>query len=93
MQQRLKLYRRLPANGLVIFCGTVCDGFGGEVEKERGKQKGGGGKRLLVDFEPFRKVSRSLYLCGSQFHVEPLWPLMEAEDAGEAYGFIVVDGK
>ena len=44
-QQRLKLYNKVPPNGLVIYCGTVIT--------DEGKEK-----KLNIDFEPF-KVSAS----------------------------------
>jgi len=29
-------------------------------------------KRLLIDFEPYRPINTSVYLCDSRFHVEAL---------------------
>ena len=57
-QQRLGLYSRgLPANGLVIYCGTcTIDG-----RKER---------KLSLDFEPFKPLKKSLYWCGNRFQTE-----------------------
>lgn len=75
-QQRLKLYRSVPRNGLTLFCGTVQD--------KRGKQK-----RLCIDYEPFQPLSRSVYLCDSKFHTEELRKHLEDN---EAFGFIIIDG-
>jgi len=63
---------------LVIYCGTI---FG-----EDGKTE----KKILIDFEPFKPINTSLYLCDNKFHVEPLKELLECEDV---FGFIVVDGN
>lgn len=46
-QQRLKLYTRVPANGLVVYTGTVMTDDGKE-------------KKLNVDFEPFKPINTSL---------------------------------
>lgn len=74
-QQRLKLYRFIPKNGLCIFCGTcVID------DKE---------KKYTLDFEPFKPINKSLYMCDNKFHAEPLAELLD-DDA--RYGFIVIDG-
>lgn len=76
-QQRLKLFTKVPPNGLVIYCGTVI----GEDGKE---------KRVTYDLEPFKKLSCSLYMCDNKFHTEPLMSLLETD---EKYGFIVMDGN
>ena len=78
VQQRLKLYSKVPDNGLAVFCGNITiDG----TTKE---------KKMLFDFEPFRPVSRSLYHCDSRFHTECLEELLADEDR---IGFIVMDGN
>ncbi|GKT32923.1 Eukaryotic peptide chain release factor subunit 1, partial [Aduncisulcus paluster] len=74
--QKLKLYSKIPENGLVIFVGTVLT--------EEGKEK-----KLNIDFEPFKPVHTFLYLCDNKFHTEPLQSLLTADSA---FGFIVVDG-
>ncbi|KAJ2078199.1 translation termination factor eRF1 [Coemansia sp. RSA 988] len=75
-QQRLKLYTRTPPNGLVIFCGTILT--------EEGKEK-----KVNIDFEPFKPINTSLYLCDNKFHVEALAELLQADSR---FGFIVIDG-
>lgn len=77
VQQRLKLFNRVPNNGLVLYSGTVIN--------EEGKEK-----KVTIDFEPFKPVNTSLYLCDNKFHVEPLNELLESD---EKFGFIVVDGS
>jgi len=76
-QQRLKLYNRCPPNGLVIYCGTVIT--------EEGKER-----KVNIDFEPFKPINTSLYLCDNKFHTEDLNELLMDD---EAFGFIVMDGN
>lgn len=76
-QQRLKLYTRTPPNGLVLYCGTVVDDDGKE-------------KKMTVDFEPFKPINTSLYLCDNKFHTSDLHELLETD---EKYGFLVMDGN
>lgn len=73
---RLKLINRVPPNGLMLFSGTVLT--------EDGKEK-----KLTLDLEPFKAVSRSLYLCDNKFHTEELHRMLESD---EKFGFIIVDG-
>ena len=76
-QQKLKLYSRIPDNGLVLYCGTILT--------DEGKEK-----RLNIDFEPFKPINTSLYLCDNKFHTEPLNELLEDDDT---FGFIIMDGN
>jgi len=76
-QQRLKLYNRTPPNGLIIYCGTVIN--------EDGKEK-----KVTFDFEPFKPINTSLYLCDNKFHTEDLAELLESDDR---FGFIIMDGN
>ena len=76
-QQKLKLYTRVPDNGLVLYCGTILT--------DEGKEK-----RLNIDFEPFRAINTSLYLCDNKFHTEALNELLEDDDT---FGFIIMDGN
>mmetsp|Transcript_1993 Transcript_1993/g.7134 ORF Transcript_1993/g.7134 Transcript_1993/m.7134 type:complete len:438 (-) Transcript_1993:184-1497(-) len=76
-QQRLKLYNRVPDNGLVLYTGTIVT--------EDGKEK-----KVNMDFEPFKPINTSLYLCDNKFHTEALKELLESDDK---YGFIVMDGN
>ena len=74
---RLKLYTRVPPNGLVVYCGTIVT--------EEGKEK-----KVNIDFEPFKPINTSLYLCDNKFHTEALTALL-ADD--NRFGFIVMDGN
>lgn len=76
-QQRLKLYNKVPENGLVLYCGNVMT--------DEGKEK-----KVTIDFEPFKPINTSLYLCDNKFHTEPLSSMMESD---EKFGFIIMDGN
>jgi peptide chain release factor subunit 1 len=76
-QQKLKLYTRVPTNGLVVYCGTVLT--------EDGKEK-----KVNIDIEPFKPINTSLYLCDNKFHTEALQELLESD---LKFGFIVMDGN
>eukprot|EP01100_Stratorugosa_tubuloviscum_P012582 TRINITY_DN6012_c0_g1_i1.p1 TRINITY_DN6012_c0_g1~~TRINITY_DN6012_c0_g1_i1.p1 ORF type:complete len:436 (+),score=216.07 TRINITY_DN6012_c0_g1_i1:159-1466(+) len=76
-QNRLKLYNKVPTNGLVIYCGTVIT--------EDGKEK-----KVHFDFEPFKPINTSLYLCDNKFHIEALNELLESDDK---FGFVIMDGN
>lgn len=77
VQQRLKLYSRVPDSGLLLFAGNI-------ITKE-GKEK-----KLNIDIVPFKPINTSLYMCDSRFHVEALEDLLQDD---ERYGFIIVDGN
>ena len=47
----------VPGNGLVIYCGTIVTDEGRE-------------KKVNIDFEPFKPINTSLYLCDNKFHTE-----------------------
>ncbi|CAG8504734.1 1606_t:CDS:10 [Scutellospora calospora] len=76
-QQRLKLYTKVPTNGLVVYCGTIVT--------DEGKEK-----KVNIDFEPFKAINTSLYLCDNKFHTEALSELLESDNK---FGFIVMDGN
>lgn len=76
-QQRLKLYNKVPPFGLVIYCGTIMT--------DEGKER-----RVNIDFEPFKPINTSLYLCDNKFHTEALNELLEDDDK---FGFIIMDGN
>lgn len=45
---------------------------------------------MAIDFEPFRPINTSLYLCDNRFHTEALASLLESD---ATFGFIVMDGR
>lgn len=75
--QRLKLFNKVPKNGLVLYCGTITTAENKE-------------KKVSHVIEPFKPINTSLYLCDNKFHTEPLRELLESDDK---FGFIVMDGN
>merc|ERR1719336_3564783 len=71
------MYNKTPPNGLIVYCGEVID--------ENGKEK-----KLTIDFEPFRPISTTMYLCDNKFHCEDLAQLLESDDR---FGFLIMDGN
>jgi hypothetical protein len=63
-QERLKLYHRVPKFGLVVYCGTILT----DENKE---------KKVTIDFEPFKPINTTLYLCDNKFHTEALTSLLQ----------------
>lgn len=49
-QQRLKLYKRVPPNGLVLFVGLMLADDGKE-------------KRVIFDFEPHKSINTCAFTC------------------------------
>merc|ERR1719311_1029201 len=76
-QQRLKLYKNTPPNGLLIFCGTIMTDDGKE-------------KKITIDLQPYKPIHVSFYFCDNKFHTEELSELLEADDK---FGFLVMDGN
>ncbi|MCX8194213.1 MAG: peptide chain release factor aRF-1 [Candidatus Pacearchaeota archaeon] len=77
IMRRLKLYKKLPENGLAIFCGNVS------------KVEGQPDIRLWV-IEPPQPMKTKFYRCDQTFVLEPLKEMLEAT---EVYGLIVLDRK
>jgi len=78
VMQRLKLFKKVPDTGLVIFCGAI-------------PQNGPGSERIetyvIVPPEP---VHVYLYRCDSRFHTEHLEEFLRER---EAYGILVMDAS
>ena len=94
VQHRLKLYTKVPPNGLVrlavhlwsvrpdltvvvqvIYCGTIVT--------EEGKEK-----KVNIDFEPFKPINTSLYLCDNKFHTEALTALLADDNRSVSPGSV-----
>ena len=58
-QYKLKMYPKLPPNGLVLYCGK---GINSEGKEEK----------ISIAFEPSKQINRGMYMCDKQFHVEAL---------------------
>jgi peptide chain release factor subunit 1 len=78
VQQRLKLFKEAPPNGLVIFCGAI-------------PQNGAGSERMetyvIVPPEP---INIYLYRCDARFHTEYLQELLREK---ETYGILLIDSS
>ncbi len=76
--QRLKLFKQVPENGLVIFCGAI-------------PQNGPGSEKIetyvIIPPEPIQVY---LYRCDSRFHIEYLKEFLVEK---ETYGIIVLDAS
>jgi len=76
--QRLKLFKTVPENGLVIFCGAI-------------PQNGAGSEKIetyvLIPPEP---INIYLYRCDSKFHIEYLMDFLKEK---ETFGIIVLDSS
>jgi len=78
VQQRLKLFKEPPENGLVIFCGAI-------------PQNGAGSERIetfvIVPPEP---IHIYLYRCDAKFHTEYLEEMLREK---ETYGILLIDSS
>ena len=76
--QRLKLFKRPPPNGLVIFVGAI-------------PQDGPGTERMeAYVLEPPEPIQVYLYRCDNRFHLEPLLEILREK---ETFGIILIDGN
>ena len=78
VQQRLKLFKAAPENGLVIFCGALL-------------QNGPGSEKIetYVIFPP-EPIHIYLYRCDARFHTEHLQELLRER---ETYGILLIDAS
>ena len=58
-QYKLKMYPKLPPNGLVLYCGL---GINSEEK----------GEKISIAFEPSKQINLGMYMCDKQFHVKAL---------------------
>lgn len=76
VMQRLKLFRQIPENGLVIFCGAI-------------PQNGPGSEKIeTYVITPPEPINVYLYRCDSRFHTEHLQDMLKEK---ETYGIIIID--
>jgi peptide chain release factor subunit 1 len=75
--QRLKLFKKVPENGLVIFCGAI-------------PQNGGPGSERIETYviPPLEPIQVYTYRCDSRFHTEYLQEFLKER---ESYGIMVID--
>lgn len=78
VMQRLKLFKKVPKNGLVIFSGAI-------------PQNGPGSERMeTYPIVPPEPIQVYIYRCDSRFHIEYLQDFLKAR---ETYGIIVIDSS
>jgi peptide chain release factor subunit 1 len=75
--RELKLYKKTPENGMVIFCGDVAEKEGQQNIK-------------LWAIEPPQPLKIRIYRCDKEFMLEPLREILEVE---EVYGLVVMDRR
>jgi peptide chain release factor subunit 1 len=76
VQQRLKLFKEPPENGLIIFCGAI-------------PQNGAGSERIeTYVIEPPEPIRVYLYRCDARFHTEYLQEMLREK---ETYGILLID--
>jgi peptide chain release factor subunit 1 len=79
--QRLKLYKKPPDKGLVIFCGALPPEGGGPIGSEIIK---------MYELEPPKELQTFLYRCDDHFHVELLKDMLKDDNL---IGFLAIDAK
>ncbi len=76
--QKLKLFDKIPENGLIIFSGAI-------------PQNGPGTEKIEVyTITPPEKITTFIYRCDSKFNIEPLKEMLKEKDV---FGIIVIDNE
>lgn len=79
--QRLKMYKKTPKRGLVVFCGVLPPEGGGPLGSETLK---------IYEIDPPKELKQYLYRCDDHFHVDILKDMLRDE---AAIGFLAIDSK
>ena len=79
--QRLKLYKKLPERGLVIFCGALAPEGGGPLGSETVQ---------AYEIDPPKDLKTFLYRCDDHFHVDMLKDMLKDDNL---IGFLAIDAK
>jgi len=79
--QRLKLYKKTPDRGLVIFCGALPPEGGGPLGSEVIK---------VYELDPPKDLKTFLYRCDDHFHVDILKNMLKDDNL---IGFLAIDAK
>ncbi|MCJ7613666.1 peptide chain release factor aRF-1, partial [Candidatus Bathyarchaeota archaeon] len=76
--QRMKMFKKVPETGLVLFCGAI-------------PQNGPGSEKIeLYIISPPEPIQVYLYRCDARFHTEHLQEFLKEK---ETYGIIVLDSS
>ena len=79
--QRLKLYKKTPERGLVIFCGALPREEGGPLGSEVVN---------IFEIDPPKDLKTFLYRCDDHFHVDILKDMLKDDNL---IGFLAIDAK
>jgi peptide chain release factor subunit 1 len=79
--QRLRLYKKTPERGLVIFCGALPREGGGPIGTEVVK---------AFELDPPKDLKTFLYRCDDHFHVDILKDMLKDDNL---IGFLAIDAK
>jgi len=79
--QRLKLYKKTPERGLVVFCGALPREEGGPLGSEVVK---------IFEIDPPKDLKTFLYRCDDHFHVDILKDMLKDDNL---IGFLAIDAK
>ena len=79
--QRLKLYKKTPDRGLVMFCGALPPEGGGPLGSEIVK---------VYEIDPPKDLKTFLYRCDDHFHVDILKDMLKDDNL---IGFLAIDAK
>ena len=81
VQQRLKLYKKTPDKGLVVFCGALPREGGGPPGSEVVK---------IYEIDPPKDLTTSLYRCDDHFHTDSLKDMLQDDNI---IGLLAIDAK
>ncbi len=81
VSQRLKLYKKTPERGLVVFCGALPREGGGPPGSEVVK---------IYEIEPPKDLTTSLYRCDDHFHTDILKDMLQDDNI---IGLLAIDAK
>jgi len=79
--QRLKLYKKTPERGLVMFCGALPPEQGGPLGSE---------VVTVWEVDPPKDLNQYLYRCDDHFHVDILKDMLKDDNL---IGFLAIDAK
>ena len=79
--QRLKMYKKTPERGLVIFCGALPSEEGGPLGSE---------VVTAWEIDPPKDLNQYLYRCDDHFHVDILKDMLKDDNL---IGFLAIDAK
>ncbi|MDF2422306.1 MAG: peptide chain release factor aRF-1 [Nitrosopumilus sp.] len=79
--QRLKMYKKTPEKGLVVFCGALPPEEGGQLGSEI---------VTIWEINPPKDLNQYLYRCDDHFHVDILKEMLKDDNL---IGFLAIDAK